>query len=90
LSDHLQIEQPLFAKKPHGWIQWKGTDVCIDLWCLCGSGTHFDGLFLYYWRCGNCGRVWEMGTHVNMYEVPAERVAELEKDTLIIDPEPKE
>lgn len=22
--------------KPHGWIQWKGTDVCVDIYCKCG------------------------------------------------------
>ena len=33
---------------PHGWIQWKGTDVCIDLHCECGSHGHVDGDFVYY------------------------------------------
>ena len=77
MSDHLQIEQPLFAGKPHGWIQWKGTEVCIDLHCSCGAFLHYDGDFLYFWRCPQCSRVWEMGTHVSMYEVPLEKRAEL-------------
>ena len=73
MSDHLDIESPLFDGKPHGWIQWKGTNVCIDLYCVCGEHLYFDGHFLYYWVCPHCYRLWEMGTHIPMYEVLAER-----------------
>ncbi len=34
-----------------GWIQWKGTDVCIDLHCVCGNNGHVDGDFMYEVQC---------------------------------------
>ena len=73
----LKIEEPLFLGKPHGWIQWKGTDVCIDLHCSCGDQLHYDGEFLYYWRCPSCLKVWEMGTHVSVYEVQGQELTKL-------------
>lgn len=73
MSGHLAIEVPLFKDRPHGWIQWKGTDVCIDLHCSCGAHLHFDGDFLYHFICPHCDRMWEMGSHIPMYEVPAIR-----------------
>lgn len=57
------------AKTGHGWIQWKGTDVCIDLHCRCGAWIHFDGDFLYFFTCGKCGQAFEIGGHVKLYPV---------------------
>ena len=51
---------------PHSFIQWKGTDVCVDLYCKCGAHSHFDGLFLYHWQCPHCKAVWQMGTNIAM------------------------
>jgi hypothetical protein len=81
---HLDIEIPLFADKPHVWIQWKGTDVCCDILCSCGNASHYDGYFLYFFRCP-CGKVWEVGTFVSIYEVTDGRadgacVQEVESD----------
>lgn len=76
---HLDIEQPQFHGDPHVphiWIQWKGTDVCCDVWCSCGQPAHFDGDFLYFFQCPHCGKYWEVGTHVKIYEVSAERAGE--------------
>lgn len=40
------------------FIQWKGTDVCIDLYCpKCGRHNHFDGFFAHYVRCAGCRAV---------------------------------
>ncbi len=55
--------------KPSNFIQWKGTDVCIDIWCACGHQYHFDGLFMYAVKCSKCGRIYEMDTRVKMKEV---------------------
>lgn len=46
------------------FIQWKGTDVCLDFHCRCGSDTHLDGDFAYYVQCPACDTVYEMGTQV--------------------------
>lgn len=71
---HLDIEQPLFSGKPHIWVQWKGTNVCADIYCECGFSGHFDGYFLYFFKCPQCNQVWEVGTHVSIYKVTDERV----------------
>lgn len=71
---HLDVESPLFEKKPHVWIQWKGTDVCADIHCECGAHLHFDGDFMYFFRCPYCETVWETGTHIAIYKVKPEDV----------------
>lgn len=60
--------------KPKGsdaemFIQWKGTDVCMDFHCPCqpeelAYAAHFDGYFAYYLRCPKCNTVYELGTQV--------------------------
>lgn len=37
--------QERYADQPHGWIQWKGTNVCLDYHCVCGF---FLFLFLHH------------------------------------------
>ena len=66
---HLDVESPQFEGLPHLWLQWKGTDVCCDIHCKCGAHLHFDGDFMYFFRCPHCGQVWESGTHVAIYPV---------------------
>lgn len=46
------------------FIQWKGTDVCMDFYCPCGEHCHLDSDFAYYVGCPKCGAVYEMGTQV--------------------------
>ena len=45
---------------PNAFIQWKGTDVCMDFSCECGANCHFDGYFAYTVKCPHCSTVWEM------------------------------
>lgn len=66
-KSHLDVEQPQFQGTPHAWIQWKGTNVCADIHCSCGTLTHFDGDFMYFITCGACGTLWEVGTHVALH-----------------------
>lgn len=49
---------------PSAFIQWKGTDVCLDFACECGWEGHLDGDFVYAIKCGGCGREWQMPTTV--------------------------
>ena len=67
-TSHLDIENPLFRGKPHAWIQWKGTNVCADIHCSCGYHSHIDVDFMYFVRCPSCKKVWEVGTHIALYE----------------------
>ncbi len=46
--------------EPSVFVQWKGTDVCMDFHCECGAHCHFDGYFAYTVKCLHCETVWEM------------------------------
>lgn len=61
--------------EPHGWIQWKGTDVCIDLRCICGVLGHLDTDFMYNVKCKNCGRVYMVSGYVELVEWNKEELA---------------
>ena len=61
--------QRTYAGEPHGWIQWKGTDVCMDVHCTCGALTHVDGDFVYHVKCVSCGRVYFVNGHVELIEI---------------------
>lgn len=50
------------------FIQWKGTEVCMDLVCLCGKSFHVDDEFTYAVRCPYCSRVLRLGTQVAVAE----------------------
>lgn len=51
------------------FIQWKGTDACLDLHCTCGTDLHFDGDFAYAIRCWKCRAIWEMPTELAVTQV---------------------
>jgi hypothetical protein len=63
------VFQPVDGTDATMFIQWKGTDVCIDFHCPCGQHGHFDGYFAYFLGCPNCGAVYEMGTQVRATKV---------------------
>lgn len=42
------------------WIQWKGTDVCLDFWCECGTQSHLDAYNAYAVKCPACGAIYEL------------------------------
>ena len=50
----------------HGWIQWKGTDVCMDFHCKCGYQGHIDDEFVYYIECPECHALYEVSGFVEM------------------------
>lgn len=54
---------------PHGWIQWKGTKVCMDLLCACGSHGHVDAEFCYFVKCTDCGRRYFVAQNVKLIEL---------------------
>lgn len=66
---------------PHGWIQWKGTNVCMDVWCECGQLTHVDADFCYFIECGHCGRKWSVGAHVPLHPLTEEECRYVETET---------
>lgn len=66
-------ESEAFKGKPHGWIQWKGTDVCIDLHCICGAHGHIDAEFFYHYECSACHRKYAVGMNVALIELTLEQ-----------------
>ena len=47
------------------FIQWKGTELCIDFDCVCGAHNHYDGEFAYYIECWHCHRRFEMPSDIS-------------------------
>lgn len=55
----------------YGWIQWKGTDACIDIHCgQCGHFGHMDQDFLYFYKCPMCGTAYGLGQVVRLIRLP--------------------
>ncbi len=64
--------QECFSGKPHGWIQWKGTNVCMDIHCKCGALAHVDSDFAYHVKCAHCGTVYMCNGHIELIELEEE------------------
>lgn len=58
-----------FANVPHGWIQWKGTEVCMDVHCKCGKSFHIDATFAYNVKCPECETIYAVNGHVELIEM---------------------
>jgi hypothetical protein len=54
---------------PHGWIQWKGTEVCMDFYCVCGYHSHIDAYFTYVIQCPDCGKMFMMNGNIQAIEI---------------------
>lgn len=52
-----------------GFIQWKGTDVCMDFHCSCGHANHYDGYFGYEIICEHCRTVFAPSHKVEMVRI---------------------
>lgn len=63
------IIQERYKDKPHGWVQWKGTDVCMDVHCKCGHMSHIDSSFVYSVKCPQCGTCYMVNGHVEFIEL---------------------
>lgn len=73
--DSWSIEQ----KGPHAYIQWQGTDACMDFNCICGESGHIDSDFLFHVQCVACKRMYEVECFVNLLEITSpESIKELE------------
>ena len=72
-SDEAWKLQETYKGKPHGWIQWKGTGVCMDLTCSCGELFHIDAECAYNVKCPECGKIWMINGHVELIELVADK-----------------
>lgn len=71
-SDEAWNIQETYKGRPHGWVQWKGTDVCMDVYCKCGKHSHVDAEFAYYVKCPSCGAVYMCNGHIELIEIKEE------------------
>jgi hypothetical protein len=78
MPEFLTTEANPFEGQPHGWIQWKGTSVCMDVFCSCGASLHVDGYFAYFLRCPVCKTVFECNGHVQLVPRTEEDVGKFE------------
>lgn len=71
-SDEAWEVQNIHEGEPHGWIQWKGTDVCMDIHCECGYHSHIDSDFAYYVKCPKCKKVYMCNGHIELIKIDEE------------------
>lgn len=64
--------------EPFGWVQWKGTNVCMDVHCVCGVLMHIDDTFVYFLKCSHCDRVYMVSGFVRLLEMDGEARAKVE------------
>lgn len=65
------------------FIQWKGTDVCLDFYCPClpeeeRQPVHIHGEFAYFIKCLVCNEVYELGTQVRLIKVADAKVINID------------
>lgn len=72
----------------HGWIQWKGTNVCMDVHCQACEDTfqwfgHVDGDFTYFIRCA-CSTVYAVDGTVRLIALtPEEALSVADSPSLV-------
>lgn len=71
-SDEAWEMQERYKGIPHGWVQWKGTDVCMDVHCKCGALLHIDSDFVYNVKCIHCNTVYMCNGHIELIELEEE------------------
>lgn len=67
--------QETYKGEPHGWVQWKGTHVCMDFHCECGHHSHIDAAFAYNIRCPKCSSVYMLNGHIEAIKLQSEEGA---------------
>lgn len=75
--------QERYKDQPHGWIQWKGTNVCMDVHCKCGAFLHVDDSFVYHIKCLECNTSYFCNGFIELIEVeeePENCLIELKED----------
>lgn len=50
------------------WIQWKATNVFMDVTCKCGANGNVSGEFAYFIRCTNCGAIYMLNGHIELIQ----------------------
>ena len=64
----------------YGCVQWNGTDVCIDIHCVCGTLEHFDGMCFDFYECPECHRKYKVGCDVKFVEMDEAQIKDIEEN----------
>ena len=64
------MERKRPTPEPSASIQWKGTDVCMDVRCECGARYHIDGEFCQFVKCPKCEKTFVCVPDIQLLEVP--------------------
>lgn len=59
---------------PYCFLQHKGSNVCLDVFCTCGHSSHIDEDFVYKVQCPSCGRIYAVGCYLEL--VPVEELGD--------------
>lgn len=78
--DEMAHRQRFNGEQPAAGAQWKGTELCADVRCLCGADGHIDADFAYTVRCTACGRVYWLNPNIDLVELRPEEIAVLGDD----------
>lgn len=78
-NEHIEYYKSVYSQdnpksESSGWIQWKGTDVCMDVHCKCGYHGHIDGEFFYRYECAGCGQKYAVGEVVKLIPLTESQV----------------
>jgi len=73
-------EREIVHEGTSGWIQWKGTDVCMDIHCECGTHSHVDEEFFYYFQCDNCKKIYSVCPNIQFIELDKENEEFVRRD----------
>ena len=57
---------------PHAWIQWKATNVFMEVSCKCGAQLAVGGAYAYHIKCPHCGQVYECGGFIKLHPLDFE------------------
>jgi hypothetical protein len=79
-SYYHQYKLDVEPEGPHGWLQWKGTDACVDLYCSCGVHGHLDVDFMYHVRCKACGKLWHVSGYIRLLPVEGDDLVRYNKE----------
>ena len=78
------LENP-FKGMPHAWVQWKGTNVCMDVHCECGHHGHVDADFAYCYECPECKQRFELNGHIKLHKLTKEEGSYYDDGCLVTD-----
>lgn len=67
--DKVSALETTYENLPHGWIQWKNTEVSMDFHCKCGAHLGVEGDFAYYVCCSTCKTVYSCNGHIELIEI---------------------